>query len=179
MSLQYVITRDEAVLDQYYALRERCFRAELGLPEFDGSEDDQDRQSHILVALRDGVCIGGVRITSRLALPSQADNLAIDHQRCCMWERFVIEPTVRKLPLIREFIGQLVEHSREIGFEHAMVLSSLCNARFYRRCLTSLGVDYHIARQVPHLAEGAFAGLEHYLSVAYLDESSQALRQVM
>lgn len=90
-----------------------------------------------------------------------------------MWERFVIDPSVRKLPLIREFIAQLVEASRACGFRHAMVLSSLCNARFYRRCLNSLDVEYQIQRHVPHCAQGSFAGLEHYLSVASLYKSEQ------
>jgi hypothetical protein len=86
-----------------------------------------------------------------------------------MWERFVIDPAVRTVYLVREFVSHLIEVSREHGFQNAMVLSSLRNARFYRRCHTALGVPYQIHRPVPHLAQGAFAGLEHYLSVSYLD----------
>lgn len=168
-----MVTEDEAVLSQYYALRERCFRAELGLAGFDGSEEEQDRHGDILVALIDGECVGGARISSRLTLPSQAESLAISKDTCCMWERFVIDPSVRKLPIIREFIAQLVEASKASGYRHAMVLSSLCNARFYRRCLTSLDVTYEIQRHVPHCAQGSFAGLEHYLSVAYLQKPEQ------
>ena len=92
-----------------------------------------------------------------------------------MWERFVIDPAVRTVYFVREFVAQLIEVSREHGFQNAMVLSSLRNARFYRRCHTALGVAYQIHRPVPHLAQGAFAGLEHYLSVSHLDDQ-RALR---
>ena len=178
MSIEIEITRNEIVLGQYYALRERCFRAELGIPQFDGSEEERDRTGFVLVAHRANECVAGVRISGELVLPSLAHSLALDQSRCCMWERFVVDPKVRNVPLIREFIGHLVERSRELGYDHAMVLSSLCNARFYRRCLRSLGVDYAIKRQVPHCAEGSFAGLEHYLSVAHLQQT-QPLSLVM
>ncbi len=90
-----------------------------------------------------------------------------------MWERFVIDPAVRKVEMIRAFIAHMVEVSKDNGYHHAMVLSSLCNARFYRRCLSSLEVDYEIHRHVPHCAQGSFAGLEHYLSVAYLQSDER------
>lgn len=173
LSIEFRVTEEKALLLQYYALRERCFRAELGLPDFDGSEEELDRQGRVLLAIQDGECVGGARISARLVLPSQAQSLAINQETCCMWERFVIDPAVRKLPLIREFIAQLVEASKESGYRHAMVLSSLCNARFYRRCLKSLDVEYEIQRHVPHCAQGSFAGLEHYLSVASLYKPEQ------
>lgn len=175
MSIEFKVSRDSGVLQQYYSLRERCFRRELGLPDFDGSEDEQDRQGLILLALEDGRCVGGARISSHITLTSQLELLDLDQESCCMWERFVIDPAVRTVYFVREFIAHLIETSREGGYRNAMVLSSLRNARFYRRCHTALGVGYQIHRPVPHLAQGAFAGLEHYLSVAHL-EHRQALR---
>lgn len=175
LSIEFVVTNDKESLSQYYALRERCFRAELGLPQFDGSEEEEDRQGHILLAMQDGRCVGGARISSRITLPSQVENLNLSQDSCCMWERFVIDPAVRKIPMIREFIAQLIYSSRDLGYAHAMVLSSLCNARFYRRCLTSLEVGFEIQRHVPHCAQGSFAGLEHYLSIAYL-KSEEPMR---
>jgi hypothetical protein len=174
LAVEFLLSRDGQFLDQYYALRQRCFRKELGLVDFDGAEEDQDRQGRILLAIQDGKCVGGVRISRRVSLPSQMETLNINQDTCCMWERFAIDPDVRSVSLIRQFIAQLIVVSRESGYQHAMVLSSLCNARFYRRCLSSLEVGFEIHRHVPHCAQGAFAGLEHYMSVAYLDDS-QAL----
>ena len=169
MSIEFKVSHESNLLGQYYSLRERCFRSELGLADFDGSEDQQDRHGVLLLAVKEGQCVGGARISPHITLLSQVELLNLDEETCCMWERFVIDPAVRTVYLVREFVSHLIEVSSEHGFQNAMVLSSLRNARFYRRCHTALGVPYHIHRPVPHLAQGAFSGLEHYLSVSYLD----------
>jgi hypothetical protein len=60
-----------------------------------------------------------------------------------------------------------------MGYQHALVLSSLVNARLYRQCHTAAGVPFRIQRQVMHSAQACFAGLEHYLSIAYLNGSER------
>lgn len=175
MSVEFKVSRDPQRLDEYYALRERCYRAELGLAGFDGSEEDQDRQGQILLAIQGGRCVGGARISRHVSLQSQIEQLNLMKDSCCMWERFVIDPSVRTVQLIRDFCAHLIHSSQESGFQHAMIMSSLRNARFYRRCHSALGVEFQIYRPVPHYAQGTFAGLEHYLSVAYL-QGVQSLR---
>jgi hypothetical protein len=175
MSIEFKLTRDPRLLEQYYALREQCFREELGLPDFDGSEDAHDRQGHIVLAIQDGRCIGGVRISPNVSLQSQIQQLGLKRETCCMWERFVFDPAVRTVQLIRDFFIHLVEVTREVGFHHAMVLSSRLNARFYRQCGSAIGYKFQIHRHVPHSATGAFSGLEHYLSVGHL-QKAQPLR---
>ena len=171
LSIVFKLSQDPQLLEQYYDLREHCFREELGLPDFDGSEEEQDRHGQILLAVENGRCIAGVRISPGVSLQSQVQHLGLKRDACCMWERLVFDPAVRTVQLIREFIAYLIEISRETGFQHAMVLSSLRNARFYRLCHSALGVGFQIHRHVPHSAEGAFAGLEHYLSVSTLRDA--------
>ena len=170
MSIEFKLTRDAELLGQYYQLRQQCFREELGLSNFDGSEEQQDREGQILLAIQDGRCIGGARISPTLSLQSQTQLLEIAPETCCMWERLVFDPIVRTLQLMRDFCARLIEVSRDTGYHHAMVLSSLRNARFYRQCHSAIGVRFQIHRHVPHCAQGAFAGLEHYLSVAQLQD---------
>ena len=174
MPIEFKLTREPHLLEQYYALREQCFREELGLPDFDGSEEECDRKGHILLAIQDGRCIGGARISSTVTLKSQIQQLDLTQGACCMWERFVFDPAVRTVQMIRNFCAYLIHYSRETGYHHAMVLSSLRNARFYRQCHHAVGVPFKIHRHVPHSAQGAFAGLEHYLSVAHLWEAQPA-----
>jgi hypothetical protein len=169
LSLEFKITRNVQLLDEYYQLRERCFRADLGLVDFDGSEEEQDKCSKIMVALLDGRCVGGVRISAHIVLSSQLELLGLRKESCCMWERFAIEPAMRTLSFFLEFTTNMVSASCDAGYKNAMILSSLLNARFYRRCHTALGVEFHIHRHVPHCAHGVFSGLEHYLSVAHLE----------
>lgn len=171
MSIELKLTRDPHLLGQYYALREQCFREELGLPDFDGSEEQDDRQGKILLAVQNGRCVGGARISPTVLLQSQIHHLELNQDTCCMWERFVFDPAVRTAQIIRDYIAHLIEASRDEGYHHAMVLSSLRNARFYRQCHTALRVEYQIHRHVPHCAQGAFAGLEHYLSVSHLQNA--------
>ena len=168
MPIEFKLTREPHLLEQYYALREQCFREELDLPDFDGSEEECDRKGHILLAIQDGRCIGGARISPSVTLKSQVQQLDLTQGACCMWERFVFDPAVRTVQMIRNFCAYLIHYSRKTGYHHAMVLSSLRNARFYRQCHSALGVAFNIHRHVPHSAQGAFAGLEHYLSVAHL-----------
>jgi hypothetical protein len=169
LSIEFKLSNDSRLLDQYYSLRERCFRQELGLRDFDGSEDEQDRQGRIMLAVEKGRCVGGARISPHITLTSQLELLGLDGDSCCMWERFAIDPAVRTVYLVREFVANMIVSSRDCGFQNAMVLSSLRNARLYRRCHTALGIPYQIHRPVPHLAQGVFAGLEHYLSISYLN----------
>ena len=174
MSIEFKLTRDPHLLEQYYALREQCFREELGLSDFDGSEEECDRNGHILLAIKAGRCIGGARISPTVTLKSQIQQLDLTQGACCSWERFVFDPAVRTVEMIRDFCAYLIHFSRETGYHHAMVLSSLRNARFYRQCHSAVGIPFKIHRHVPHSAQGAFAGLEHYLSVAHLWEAQPA-----
>ena len=176
MSIEFKLTRDPQLLAQYYDLRERCFRQELGLSDFNGSEEEQDRHGHVVLAIQDGRCIGGARISPNIQLQSQVKQLELKADACCMWERFVFDPAVRTVQLIRNFFAHLVEITKAVGFDHAMVLSSLINARFYRKFSAPLGVGFQIHRHVPHSAKGSFAGLEHYLSVAHLHGAQPAMQ---
>lgn len=172
MSIKFELCREPLLLAQYYYLREQCFRKDLGLPDFDGSEDERDREGQILIARLGDRCVGGARITPGTPIGTHLRemNLAVDN--CCMWERFVVDPEVRSVQLVRDFCAELIEESRRFGYDFAVVLSSLCNARFYRMCHSALGVDFQIHRQLPEMARGAFQGLEHYLSVAHLAKAN-------
>lgn len=171
MSIVYELCEDARLLDQYYQLREASYRRELGIPDFDGSEQPEDREGQIVLALENGRCIGGARISPRVAVINQARELGLTPDACCMWERFVLDPTLRTVQMARDFLAHLIEASRDSGYNHALVLSSRINARFYRQCHSALGVGFQIHKAVPDCAKGSFAGLEHYLSIAELRDA--------
>ena len=105
-------------------------------------------------------------------MPLDLPELHRPETRYCVWERFAVAPDRRSLQLIRDFIAGLIECSRALGYDRALVLRSLRNARFYRQIHNSLGVDFEIRRPVPEISTGAFAGLEHYLSLSRLQPVS-------
>lgn len=170
MTIEFKLSRDPLLLEQYYKLRERCFREELGITDFDGSEDEMDRQGQIFLAIENGRCIGGARISSQLSAQEHLGELSLPAKTCCMWERLFLDPTARSLQFARDFCMNLVQASCVLGYHHALVLSSLRNARFYRQCHSAMEVGFKIHKRLPEEAKGPFAGLEHYLSVSQLHE---------
>ena len=169
--IKFEVTRDPRLLQSYYALREQSFREELNIPNFDGSEEESDRQGHILIARQGNECLGGVRISQRLSAKEHLDELDLPQETCCIWERFTLAPTVRRMDVGRDLIAALVETSHVLGYHHAMVLSSLRCARLYRLVHHAIGHTFEIHRTVPECAQGAFAGLEHYLSISHLSKA--------
>ena len=174
MSIEFKLSRDPQLLEQYFQLREDCFRQDLGLSGFDGSADDRDMQGQIFLVHQDGQCIGGTRISSQLPDPVQGylNDLNMEPHACCIWERAVLSPAARTQQFFRDFCTNLHKASSVLGYDHALVLSTLPISRFYRQCHASLGVDFNIHRHVPECAQGAFADLEHYLSVVNLQKEN-------
>jgi hypothetical protein len=172
MPIEFELCQDPQLLEQYYQLRERCFRQELKITDFDGSEDARDREGQILIARIGDRCVGGARIVPGSPLQYQVEDLAHAMDTCCMWERFVLDPAMRTVQLFRDFCAVLIEASRSFGYEFALVLSSLRNARFYRQYHSALGMEFQILGQVSDTAQGAFEGLEHYLSVSKLSNAA-------
>jgi hypothetical protein len=169
LPIEFKISRDPQLLSQYYALREQCFRKELKLPDFDGSEEESDRQGQIFLAVQDGRCVGGARISSRLVAQEYHHELDLQPETSCVWERSILDPTIRTTKIFRDFCYHLVESSRMLGYRHALIFSSLLNARFYRQCHAAMGIGFNIHGSVPECAQGAFTQLEHYLSVSQLE----------
>lgn len=166
--LRYEVTQDPALLNQYYRLREHCFRAELHIQNFDGSEEESDRHGHILIARRGAFLVGGARIAPVPAQSVLPGELAVDAASICIWERLVCHPDERSASVSRNFLLHLIDHGRRLGYTHAVVLSSLHCARYYRIFHSSLGVPFDILRPAPEFAKGDFMGMEHYLSVSHL-----------
>ena len=174
MPLIFEISRDPQLLDQYYRLRNIYFKRDLGIRDFDGFEDDGDRHGRILLAHRDGKVIAGARISRSTSLHDQLQEFGLRADECCMWERFVMHPSARTMDLGRDFCSAMIDVSRNLGYRQAMVLSTLRISRLYRLCHAGLGVEFNIERPAPECAQGAFAHLDHYLSVAHLEPRETA-----
>lgn len=61
----YEFTDDRALLHQYFVLREAMYRKMFNTELFSGEEDIYDKVSHILIARRGKLCLGGCRLTIR------------------------------------------------------------------------------------------------------------------
>lgn len=81
----YEFTQDRGLLHQYYRLRQTMYRKMFDSENFDGGEDLHDKLSHILIARRGNLCLGGCRLTIRehdemWALPMECDQFKVRDQ---------------------------------------------------------------------------------------------------
>jgi hypothetical protein len=60
-ALEVFETKDPDLLRQYYELRHDAYRNENGWVEYDGTECEYDKQGRIIVAVKNGKVVGGVR----------------------------------------------------------------------------------------------------------------------
>jgi hypothetical protein len=183
MTLKYELTKDPTLLEQYYRIREMCFRRELGIEDFDGSEDARDRRSHILIARVGNRCIGGTRITGRhpgslhpvpveeegLDLVAELPGLRLAESSFCQWGRLALDPAYRTPDVLRRYCNAMIDASRALGYTLSLVVTDINRARLYKRLFYVLGYRYDIVHDVRIPAEAGFDGLPHLLAVGYHD----------
>ena len=170
------------MLRQYYEIREQCFRAELGVALFDGSEDCYDRSGHILIARAGPHCVGGVRIcgkrpwqTTGIPIEDEGINLAelftelnLDDVSYCQWSRLALASEYRGMDVVKNFCRALISTCLSLGYRLAFNVSGRHRARLYQRLHSSLGYRYQTYKDKRVGAEPGFTDLEHLISVAFL-----------
>ncbi len=187
MSISFVVSKNEMLLQQYYALREECFRTELGVTDFDGGEDHYDRSGTVLLAVEDGErVIAGMRIFGSYAdkpvlLPLENEafrirdsfpELGLTSRSYCYWGRLVCHPSHRNdKGFAKLFLGKLLELSAELGFSYAFIVTDSIRSRFYRQVHSTLGYEYRILEEVTP-AEQKFADLEHLIACSVLQPAN-------
>lgn len=183
MSVQFELSRNPDWLAEYYRIREYCFRQDLGLISFDGSEDEFDRTGLILIARDGDHVVGGARISGKagprgLPLPMEREGMALDpwfpqlrrqELTYCQWTRMALLPGYRTVDILREACRAMIEVARREGYAYAFNIAGMNRARLYKRLHSNLGVEYRILEQVPVPVERGFHGLPHLLSVTALE----------
>jgi len=187
VSITFEFSKCGSMLEQYYWLREECFRKELGLEAFDGGEDIYDQHGKILI-VRDGeTCVGGVRITGcslfgqslmplehkGLDISAMLPQLELPLAPYCQWERLVLRPEYRGIDMLRGVCRALVRGCASLGYHYAFNVTGIKRARLYKRIHSNLGYDYEIYNQLKTPVENNFAHLEHLLSIAFIPEAER------
>ncbi|MFC6668979.1 hypothetical protein [Marinobacterium aestuariivivens] len=189
MSIRFELSKEPHLLAQYYDIREACFRKELGLDSFDGSEDEDDRKGHVLIARDGDCCIGGARISGSTPgdparLPVESDDFILEElfpelqrQRLsyCQWTRLAILPRYRTTEVLRAQCLALIKGSAELNYGYAFNVTGTVRARLYRRLHKNLGYDYEICDHIHIPADEEFTNLEHLLSVAFIKPEAMNL----
>lgn len=191
MTIRFEVSCDATSLQAYYKIRESCFRKELGLPSFDGSEDDFDREGLILIARDGDRCVGGARLSassSAMGTPLECEGMPLGsifpqlqagEGGYCQITRLAMEPAYRTPQSVRDLMVGCVDLAIEQGFDYAFCVAGMNRARLYKRVMSVLGYDYRIFEHVSVPPEKGFSGLPHLLSVAKLDSRAQDLHPVI
>lgn len=152
--ITYEFTNDPALLHQYYRIREIMYRKMFNTQEFSGEEDAYDRISHILVARKGRLCIGGCRFTVREAdevfrLPMESSevdlrnlfpDLRLDEYRHCEISRFALLEEYNDFDVFRTMSKMVFDSVQRMNIRWVFIKSAYPMARNWRKICNSLGV---------------------------------------
>lgn len=178
--ITFEFTRDPALLQQYYNLREQMYIRVWGLKHFAASEDALDKRSHILVARKGKYVIGGARITTRppgsAKLLPMEKNGEVDlqallpelHLSECKYAEF------SRLAVDREYLGgalsrliyqQLNRKSIALRIKHVFAIAPVVQARNYKKTYNAMGLNYKILTNVNVPDREEYEGIRMCLSM--------------
>lgn len=159
----YTYKTDQALLDQYYQLRESCYKKDWGLTVFSGAEDKHDRSGHILVVRSGDMVIGGGRVYFRQGSASN-DRLPMETDQFRLHEVFPEMNSDRKvigeigrvavLPAYRggklSKIGlYLLAKAQQHACQYLTMVAPVQQAVRYKKLADSYGIDFQIVDNVP------------------------------
>jgi hypothetical protein len=162
----YEFTTEQRFLEQYYKIREDCYREDLGLDDFSGAEDEYDRIGHIAIVRHGDEVIAGARLVickphSGIKLPLEEEGfiikelfpeLGLEDVAYCEVTRLAILPAFREGSVHKELTELMIEKSIKEGCYYHFSVAPLLQARNSRILGKRLGV-LHIIRtdiEVPY-----------------------------
>jgi hypothetical protein len=177
---------DNLVLRQnYFALRQECYREDLGLKDFSGGWDAHDVAGNVLIARKGNEVVGGARIVvsspaSEQLLPLESKDfrmseifpeLHLEKAAYCEFSRLAVERSERTGGnLARDIIIELTREAKARGIRYLFAVSTPLQARCYRKVFKSLGHDYVIDTSVEVPQKEIYGHLK--MVIAYCDFES-------
>jgi len=176
----YEFTNDKALLHQYYRLRVQMYRKVLGVNDFDEREDPYDKISHILIARKGKLCIGGCRLTvcekgENLQLPMENEEfklknvlpeLNLDQHIYAEAGRFAVLEDHNSYEVLTMLATLLMKKGIELGAEYCFARSEVAMARNWRKIVNnSVVLTAEILKHVNVPTIKGFPEIKMYLNV--------------
>ena len=150
----FEFTNDKALLHQYYMLRERMYRRMYNTEGYKAEMDVYDKLSHILIARRGDLCIGGCRLLVREPdeswdLPLESDdfklrnilpNLMLDKYRHAEMSRFTVMEDCGSDTLIYDMSKIIIQKAIEMENHYIFAWSTYTLARNWRMIASHFGL---------------------------------------
>jgi len=160
-------TNDPQLLNEYYNIREACYKKDLNLKNFSGKETEYDKKGHILIAKKGNSVIGGVRlfITSNIPnsdlLPLESKTFRINSiiknkilagKKYGEFGRFIVLAKYRKQEIVNQFFIEVTNKCLSLDTRHIFFISPLNQSRFYKKKFQPLGwqVTVHKEIEIPY-----------------------------
>lgn len=177
------------MLEQYYAVREYCYKTDLNLHHFPSGEDEYDKKGSILVVTFNDKVIGGARIISSdpeqpIALPLEEDGLNIQslfpeirHERYCEFTRLAVLPEFRGMDILTKIIDALSKEAMNQDNRHLFSIAPLKQSRCYKMIFSKLGFNYELLSNITLPDKEFYKGLED-ITLSKLDFCDVSRRKV-
>ncbi len=188
----FEFTRDPALLQQYYRIREQMYNDVWHLTNFDGSEDEFDRQSHILIARIGKQCVGGLRIGIKLPrstapLPMEAagdfdlrklvPEMKLEYVAYAELSRYAFLHEYSSHEIMAELSANIRRKLLTYDVHYAFMKSPLIIARRHRVTSAYTGEIYKILSKVNLPEHEEHEGIRMVLSyIDYTDELGKKKR---
>jgi len=192
--VEIAFTQNRTELDHYFIVREICYRSVSGGPtNFDGSEDELDRISDVLVVKHQGKIVGGARLVAstpdhRTLLPTEQEDfqmkdvfpdLKLKERRYCEFGRIALLEEYRGIKILEKICGALILKAIRLNYEYQFSMAPAITSRVYRKVSKNLKLPYpytiHTGIQVPEKPNEITGGLKMYLGSLRLPASTACL----
>jgi hypothetical protein len=186
--ITFEFSTEKFLLNQYYELREKCYRNDLMLPNFSGEPDIYDTTGNIFIARKDDVVIGGARMNisspnERIILPLEEDGfimqqlfpeLHLENKSYFETSRFVVDYLYRSHNLVcSKITASVAKKAIQNGCEYQFSISPVLSARNTKKICNNLGMKHEILTDIKVPIKPIYSGLNRlgiYLSITYLTE---------
>lgn len=182
--VEIFFTKDKFYLNQFYKLREHCFRKDNHWLEYDGSETNFDRNGHILVVKKNDKVVGGIRMIcgeevdffssecpdSKYLYQEylKTKNESVDKKDLAEISSLVIDYEYRNNILCIEMLRMLYEIAKLKKIKFVFSVSTISHCRFYKILCKKGGQHVDIEEKYLWKPEKKYSFVQTYLVYAKL-----------
>lgn len=156
-------TISEKLIQQYYLLRQEIYTDYWHLENFEGGEDEYDKNSYTLLALCKNRCVGGIRLvaayeTDNKCLPMETKGFYIEElfkdlnlkkNEYGEIGRTALLPEFRNGKCSQEMYKVICLKSKELGHKYAFAVAPIQQARKVRIACRAFGLRADVCDGIP------------------------------
>lgn len=178
---------DHHLVQEYFSLRNKAFKEQWDLEHFSGKEDKYDKDAIIIIAHKNGVCLGGARLIihevgSDSLLPMETDEFqlknllpefGLEEKKYSELSRMALQENLRNGKYCTEVYHRLIGvQARLLGVSYVFGVSKIQLARASRITFKKIGLPFEIKPEIKVPALPTYEGHQMFLSLIDLTKVS-------